>query len=97
MFYDYDRAGLRATQKGMHLAEAFDVEKVVYDRDVYCWHSYVCGCVEGEEDHDIAVDHTSAGNCSRPRLCKCGRTHEPDPGSLETKTIDDMLGRTVGI
>jgi DNA primase len=97
LFYDYDRAGLRATEKGIHLAESFDVERVVWDRDEYCWHTWICGCRKGNENHDTAVEHTSAGNCWHPRRCKCGRTHEPDPGSLEPKTIDKMLGRTVGV
>lgn len=97
LFYDYDRAGLRATEKGSRLAEAFEVERVVYDRDEYCWHKKICGCPAGDEDHEMAVEHTSAGNCWSPRTCKCGRIHEPDPGSLDGKVIDGMLGRTVGV
>jgi DNA primase len=97
LFYDYDRAGLRATEKSLHLAETFEVERAVWDRDTYCWHSKVCGCREGNGDRDVAIDHTSAGNCGYPRVCKCGRIHEPDPGSLGSKEIDKILGRTVRV
>lgn len=34
--------------------------------------------------------------CWRTVNCQCTREHRPDPGSLRTKEIDHMLGRTVG-
>jgi DNA primase len=96
MFYDYDKAGLRATEKGTQMAEEFQVERVIYDRDVYCWHQKVCGCKSGKIDRDVWLDHTSQ-KCFSPRFCECGRIHEPDPGSLDLKTIDEMLGRTAEV
>lgn len=98
LFYDYDRAGLRATEKGVRLAEEFQVERVIWDRDTYCWHSWVCGCPFGSRK-DIWLDHTSVGHCPSPRDCQCGRIHEPDPGSLarNRKAIQDMLGSTVEV
>lgn len=88
-FFDYDRAGLRVTAKAEALAAEFNLEKVVWDRDKYCWHRLVCGCGQ--------CDKLDLNVCSRGRKkrCLCGRKHEPDPGSLKPKEIDKMLGRTV--
>lgn len=90
-FFDYDRAGLRVTAKAEALAAEFNVEKVVWDREKYCWHRLVCGCGECDK-FDLNV-------CRRGRRkrCLCGRKHEPDPGSLKSKEIDKMLGRTVSV
>jgi DNA primase len=96
LFYDYDKAGLRATEKGIELAEEFLVERVIYDRDVYCWHEKVCGCRNGKFNRDVWLEHTST-RCLTPRPCECGRIHEPDPGSLDLSTIDQMLGRTAEV
>jgi len=90
LFYDYDRAGLRATEKGTHLAEEFNVSKVLWDKDKYCWHGTVCGCHFGQKHKDIWIAHTSNGNCPSMRKCKCGRVHEPDPCSLELEEIRIM-------
>jgi len=90
LFYDYDRAGLRATEKGTHLAEEFNVSKVLWDKEKYCWHGIVCGCPFGSKHKDIWIAHTSNGNCPSMRTCKCGRVHEPDPCSLELEEIGTM-------
>lgn len=96
LFYDYDRAGLRATEKSLLLAEEFFVEKVRWDRQVYCWHSKVCGCRRASKD--TWLEHTaSPALCFRMRECRCGRIHEPDPCSLDLKEIDRMLGKTVRV
>lgn len=94
LFYDYDRAGLTATEKGSRLAEEFEVDKVVWDREKYCWHTRVCGCSRNSKDDWL--EHTAnLVNCPSPRKCKCGRVHEPDPGSLDLKTISNMLNKAV--
>ena len=98
LFYDYDRAGLAATAKGSRLAEEFFVEKVVWDRDVYCWHGTVCGCGEGQRSKDAFLDHTaSPRKCEKFRKCRCGRIHEPDPCSLELKEIEKMSRKRVAV
>lgn len=95
LFYDYDRAGLRATVKAEHLAEEFEVEKVLWSRKKYCWHSKVCCCSSKEEEQR---EHTTdPARCRRMRKCECGRIHEPDPGSLDVKEILRMLERTVAV
>lgn len=96
LFYDYDRAGLRATEKGQHLAEEFLVERMVWDREKYCWHSWVCGC--GTRSKDTWIEHTSNTKaCLKSRECRCGRIHEPDPCSLGLKEIKEMTERTVAV
>lgn len=97
-FFDYDRAGQRATAKAEALAAEFGVEKVVWDTDKYCWHRFVCGCRFSEHWNRFRngqlIDRMNF--CPHRTRCDCGRIHEPDPGSLKTKEIDKMLGRTVG-
>jgi hypothetical protein len=95
LFYDYDRAGLRATEKGSHLAEEFFVDRVVWNREKYCWHSKVCGCKNISKDGWI--EHTSSGNKCLLKNCRCGRIHEPDPCSLELDEIREMHERTVAV
>lgn len=97
LFYDYDRAGLRATEKGEHLADEFEVRRVRWNRKKYCWHGTVCGCPFGFKEKDIWIAHTSTGNCPSMRACKCGRIHEPDPCSLELKEIQNMVKRAVEV
>jgi DNA primase len=97
LFYDYDRAGLKATERSSVLAEEFFVERVRWDRQTYCWHSSVCGCPSGHKKKDIWQDHTYYGNCPAGRECRCGRIHEPDPCSLSLKEIDRMLEKTVAV
>lgn len=96
LFYDYDRAGLKATERSSVLAEEFFVERVRWDRQKYCWHAKVCGCRSGKRK-DVWTDHTYYGSCYVTRECLCGRIHEPDPCSLDLKEIDTMLGRTVQV
>jgi DNA primase len=98
LFYDYDRAGIRATEKGSRLAEEFEVEKVVWDRDKYCWHNKVCGCDAARRSKDVWLEHTANSQlCTRFRSCKCGRIHEPDPCSLELKEIENMSRKKVKV
>lgn len=97
LFYDYDRAGLRATEKGEHLAEEFFVRKVRWSREKYCWHETVCGCPFGDTRKAIWITHTTVGNCPVKRPCKCGRVHEPDPGSLPLEEIEDMHRKAVEV
>lgn len=97
LFYDYDRAGLRATAKGEHLADEFEVGKVRWNRKKYCWHGTVCGCPFGMKYKDVWISHTSVGNCPSMRVCKCGRVHEPDPCSLELTEIRSMVKRAVDV
>lgn len=97
LFYDYDRAGLRATEKGRHLAEEFDVRAVRWNRKKYCWHGTVCGCHFGSVHKDIWTLHTSDGTCIRKRECRCGRVHEPDPCSLELEEIRNMVKKAVEV
>jgi DNA primase len=69
-FQDYDAAGIQATKKAIEvLGGDFQQEKVVWDREKYCWKS--------------------------KEVCRCSRIHQPDPGGLKVKEIDEMLGRTV--
>lgn len=96
LFYDYDRAGLSATEKGLSLAEEFEVSRVVWDREKYCWHTKVCGCPKNSKEEWL--EHTAnLANCPAPRRCKCGRIHEPDPGSLDLKEIKHMLNKAVEV
>lgn len=88
LFYDYDRAGIAATRKTSEQVSDISLEKVVWDREKYCWHRKVCGCPGKQHQTD------RMGFCPRKRRCSCGRIHEPDPGSLKPKEIDQMLGRT---
>lgn len=91
LFFDYDRAGIRATKKAEALASEMDVEKVVWDKDKYCWHRFICGC--GRCDPlELSVCRNRV-----KRKCRCGREHEPDPGMLRVKEITKMLGRTTGV
>lgn len=91
LFFDYDRAGIRATNKAEALASEMDVEKVVWDKDKYCWHRFICGC--GRCDPlELSVCRNRV-----KRKCRCGREHEPDPGMLRVKEITKMLGRTTGV
>lgn len=97
LFYDYDRAGLRATEKGTYLADQFEVGRVRWSRKKYCWHGTVCGCPFGAKHHDTWVAHTSNGKCPAMRTCKCGRVHEPDPCSLELEEIRHMVARAAEV
>lgn len=96
LFYDYDRAGLSATEKGSRLAEEFEVATVYWDREKFCWHTKVCGCPRTSKDEFL--EHTAnLGRCPFPRKCKCGRIHEPDPGSLDLEIIHNMLDKAVAV
>lgn len=94
LFYDYDRAGLSATYKSEDLASEFMVEKVRWNREIFCWHKYVCGCSRNSKDS--WREHTrNLQLCPARRQCKCGRIHEPDPCSLTITEIRTMIeGRT---
>lgn len=96
LFYDYDRAGLSATNKGEELASEFMVEKVRWNREIYCWHRKVCGCSRNSKD--AWREHTrNISNCPNVRSCRCGRIHEPDPCSLEILAIQQMIRERVEI
>jgi DNA primase len=96
LFYDYDRAGLNATYKGEELASEFMVEKVRWNKEIYCWHRKVCGCIRNSKDQWL--EHTrNLKNCQNIRMCQCGRIHEPDPCSLELPEINIMLNGRVEI
>jgi Toprim domain len=98
LFFDYDRAGLRATEKAVrYLADEFDVYRVRWSRKRYCWHGTVCGCRTGDKYRDVWIDHTSSGNCPSMRKCRCGRVHEPDPCSLELEEIRHMHTKAVEV
>lgn len=98
LFFDYDRAGIRATEKGSRLAEEFEIETVVWDRQKYCWHSKVCGCNEAHRSKDTWLEHTAdSRKCTRYRDCRCGRIHEPDPCSLKIKEIENMARKKVRV
>lgn len=95
-FFDYDRAGLAAVRKAEKVATEFVLDKVVWDNEKYCWHRYVCGCASKTASPAKYKIHTyEISKCDRRKSCRCGRIHEPDPGGLELKEIDGMLGRTV--
>lgn len=87
LFYDYDEAGRKAEEKTRQLAKGFVLRSVIYDEDKYCWHKKLCGCSE----------HTwrTIGKCQKKRLCKCGRKHEMDPGSLGRKERKRMFQEAV--
>lgn len=91
LFFDYDRAGIRATRKAEALAAELAVEKVVWNKEKYCWHRFVCGCG--------SCDPLELSVCRKRirKKCRCGRIHEPDPGILRVKEISKMLGRTKGV
>jgi DNA primase len=96
LFYDYDRAGLSATEKGEELASEFIVQKVRWDRKRFCWHRIVCGCHSATKDKWL--EHTKyLHSCPHQRLCKCGRIHEPDPCSLDLPEISRMIERRVEV
>lgn len=97
-FFDYDWAGLQALRKAEKVATDFTLDKVVWNPEKYCWHRRVCGC--HKSIHSLIRDRKIVYRmeiCPDIRKCGCGRIHEPDPGGLELKEIDDMLGRTVEV
>lgn len=97
-FFDYDWAGLQAVRKAEANAKEFVLDKVVWDNSKYCWHRRVCGC--HKSIHSLIRDKKVIYKmeiCPDRRKCGCGRIHEPDPGGLDLKEIDYMLGRTVSV
>jgi len=88
-FFDYDRAGIRATEKARDIAEEILVEEVAWDTEKYCWHRIVCG--------DGRCDNRNISRCTRRIHCKCDRIHEPDPGSLDVKETRRLLERTTRV
>lgn len=94
LFFDYDRAGLAAVRKAEKTATDFSLDQIVWDTEKYCWHRYICGCTATRSSTVFKEHTTNISTCSKRRTCRCGRIHEPDPGGLDLKEIDDMLGRT---
>lgn len=87
LFYDFDPAGIKAFKQAPEVLEGFLVRRVFYDSDRYCWHEKLCGCREGHTPFQLA-------HCPRKVLCRCGKRHCPDPGSLTKKEIRYMLAHT---
>jgi Toprim-like len=88
LFYDYDWAGIKATRTAQQALADFQVRKVSWDTEKYCWHRLVCRC---------RFKHTAGqlGQCTVVKKCSCGRIHEPDPGSLGMEEILDMEERAI--
>jgi DNA primase len=83
LFYDYDEAGLKATEKSREVLKGFILRSVQWDTSKYCWHEKLCGC--GQHTwRDIA-------NCQQKRKCKCGRRHGMDPNALKKKERKEMF------
>lgn len=87
LFYDYDEAGRKSEEKSRERIDGMILRTAVYDRDKYCWHKKNCGCGQ----------HTwrTIGKCQNKKLCKCGRKHEMDPGSLPKKERQRMFDEAV--
>jgi hypothetical protein len=87
MFYDYDEAGRKAEERSREAIRGIILRTVVWDIAKYCWHKKNCGCGE----------HTwrTIAKCEKTRLCKCGRKHEMDPGSLTIKERRRMFDNAV--
>lgn len=89
LFYDYDEAGLKAVEDARKKCEGFLLEKVVWDKEKYCWHEKLCGC--GQHTwRDISF-------CKEKLRCTCGRKHKMDPGQLRPREIRRMYENPVKI
>ena len=44
LFYDYDEAGRKATEKSREMLDGLILRTVQWDTNKYCWHEKLCGC-----------------------------------------------------
>jgi DNA primase len=77
LFFDYDDAGLKAFKQVPEDLDGFIVDQVWWDEEKYCWHREKrCKC---------------RGPNKTPHDCKCGRIHQPDPGSINKPEFDTLM------